>query len=179
MCELFLHLLNRGIAAGWLVLAILVLRPLLARAPGWVRPAMWGLVGLRLALPVTVESGGVQVRISGFVDRVDGWVHDGRLYLRVVDYKTGRKSFDLTEIWNGMGLQMLLYLFTLQDEGEALYHLPVEPAGVLYLPAREAVVEGSARMSEEERRRLVDRQLRRHGLILDDPAVLEAMERPG
>ena len=129
--------------------------------------------------PVTVENGGVQVRISGFVDRVDGWVHDGRLYLRVVDYKTGRKSFDLTEIWNGMGLQMLLYLFTLQDEGEALYHLPVEPAGVLYLPAREAVVEGSARMSEEERRRLVDRQLRRHGLILDDPAVLEAMERPG
>ena len=128
---------------------------------------------------MTVESGGVQVRISGFVDRVDGWVHDGRLYLRVVDYKTGRKSFDLTEIWNGMGLQMLLYLFTLQDEGEALYHLPVEPAGVLYLPAREAVVEGSARMSEEERRRLVDRQLRRHGLILDDPAVLEAMERPG
>ena len=57
MSELFLHLLNRGIAAGWLVLAILVLRPLLARAPGWVRPAMWGLVALRLILPVTVESG--------------------------------------------------------------------------------------------------------------------------
>lgn len=56
MSELFLHLVNRGLAAGWLVLAILVLRPLLARAPGWVRPAMWGLVGLRLVLPVTVES---------------------------------------------------------------------------------------------------------------------------
>ncbi len=129
--------------------------------------------------PVEVSDGGVQVRISGFVDRVDGWVHNGRLYLRVVDYKTGRKSFDLTEIWNGMGLQMLLYLFTLQEKGEALYHLPVEPAGVLYLPAREALVEGSRRMSEEERQKAVDKQLRRHGLVLDDPAVLAAMERPG
>lgn len=57
MCELFLRAVNRGAAAGWLVLAILMLRPLLSRAPGWVRTALWGLVGLRLALPVTVESG--------------------------------------------------------------------------------------------------------------------------
>ena len=94
---------------------------------------------------------GVTVSISGFVDRVDGWEHDGKLYLRVVDYKTGRKSFDLTDIWNGMGLQMLLYLFTLADEGEALYGKQIEPAGVLYLPAREAVVAGSRAMTEAER----------------------------
>ena len=42
--------------------------------------------------PVEITEGGVTLRISGFVDRVDGWVKDGRLYLRVVDYKTGRKS---------------------------------------------------------------------------------------
>ncbi len=129
--------------------------------------------------PVEVRTGGVCVSISGFVDRVDGWVHNGRLYLRVVDYKTGRKSFDLTEIWNGMGLQMLLYLFTLQEQGESLYGYPVEPAGVLYLPAREALVEGSSRMSEEERQKAVDKQLRRHGLVLDDPEVLAAMEQAG
>ena len=61
--------------------------------------------------PVELSVDGMTVSISGFVDRVDGWEHDGRLYLRVVDYKTGRKTFDLTDIWNGMGLQMLLYLF--------------------------------------------------------------------
>ena len=37
----------------------------------------------------------------------------------VVDYKTGRGSFDLTEVWHGLGLQMLLYLFTLEEEGTA------------------------------------------------------------
>ena len=58
--------------------------------------------------PVELSVDGMTVSISGFVDRVDGWVENGRLHLRVVDYKTGRKSFDLTEVWNGLGLQMLL-----------------------------------------------------------------------
>ena len=129
--------------------------------------------------PVELTVDGVTVSISGFVDRVDGWEHDGKLYLRVVDYKTGRKSFDLTDIWNGMGLQMLLYLFTLAEEGEALYGKQIEPAGVLYLPAREAVVAGSRAMTEAERRRKVDAELRRRGIVLDDPEVLSAMEELG
>ena len=129
--------------------------------------------------PVEFTVDGVTVSISGFVDRVDGWVHDGRLYLRVVDYKTGRKSFDLTEIWHGMGLQMLLYLFTLEEQGKALYNMEVTGAGVLYLPARDAVAAGSRTMSEGERKRQVDAQLRRKGVLLDDPAVLAAMEAPG
>ena len=123
---------------------------------------------------------GVTISISGFVDRVDGWVKDGRLNLRVVDYKTGRKSFDLTDVWNGMGLQMLLYLFTLRKEGKDLFggH-EIDPAGVLYLPARDAVIAGSRTMTEAARRQAVDRELRRRGLVLDDPEVLEAMEHPG
>ena len=130
--------------------------------------------------PVELEVDGVTISISGFVDRVDGWVKDGRLNLRVVDYKTGRKSFDLTDVWNGMGLQMLLYLFTLRKEGKDLFggH-EIDPAGVLYLPARDAVIAGSRTMTEAARRQAVDRELRRRGLVLDDPEVLEAMEHPG
>jgi len=127
--------------------------------------------------PVQLTVDGVTLSISGFVDRVDGWVKDEKLYLRVVDYKTGRKSFDLTEIWNGMGLQMLLYLFALEREGNSLYSHDVIPAGVLYLPARDAIIAGSRSMTEEERRRAVDKGLRRHGLLLNDPEVLSAMEK--
>ncbi len=126
--------------------------------------------------PVELREGEITLRISGFVDRVDGWTKDGRLYLRVVDYKTGRKSFDLTELWNGLGLQMLLYLFALEEKGEKLFGAVPTPAGVLYLPARDAVVAGSRDMDEVERRRLVDKELVRKGLILDDEDVLEAME---
>ena len=129
--------------------------------------------------PVELTVDGVTLSITGFVDRVDGWEHDGKLYLRVVDYKTGKKSFDLTEVWNGLGLQMLLYLFTLEDRGENYYKLPVEGAGVLYLPARDAIIQGSRTMSDEEWRKRVNKELTRSGLVLDDPAVLSAMEEPG
>ena len=128
--------------------------------------------------PVEVRANGVTLRISGFVDRVDGWEKDGRLYLRVVDYKTGRKSFDLTEVWNGLGLQMLLYLFTLEEKGEKLFDLPPASAGVLYLPARDALIDGSRTMDEAERRAKLDRELKRDGLILDDEEVIRAMEHP-
>ena len=129
--------------------------------------------------PVELTADGVTLSVSGFVDRVDGWLHDGRLYLRVVDYKTGRKSFDMTEVWNGLGLQMLLYLFTLEEKGQALYGAPVESAGVLYLPARDAVIRGSRTMTDEAWQKAVDKELVRSGLVLDDPAVLEAMEPAG
>ena len=129
--------------------------------------------------PVEFTVDGVTLSITGFVDRVDGWVHDGKLYLRVVDYKTGKKSFDLTEVWNGLGLQMLLYLFTLEDRGEKYYGQPVEGAGVLYLPARDAVIRGSRTMSDEAWRKQLDKELTRSGLVLDDPEVLSAMETPG
>ena len=126
--------------------------------------------------PVELTADGVTVSVSGFVDRVDGWEKDGRLYLRVVDYKTGRKSFDLTDVWNGLGLQMLLYLFTLREEGQAVFGKEIVPSGVLYLPARDAVIAGSRTMTEAERRKEVDAQLRRKGLVLEDGDVLEAME---
>ncbi len=129
--------------------------------------------------PVEFTVDGVTVSVSGFVDRVDAWEKDGKLYLRVVDYKTGRKTFDLTDVWNGLGLQMLLYLFTLKEEGRELFGKEIVPAGVLYLPARDAVVAGSRTMTEAERRRAVDSQLKRKGLVLEDAEVLEAMERSG
>ena len=126
--------------------------------------------------PVELTMDGITVSVSGFVDRVDGWEKDGRLYLRVVDYKTGRKSFDLTDVWNGLGLQMLLYLFTLKREGKNFFGKDIIPAGVLYLPARDAVIAGSRTMTDAERQKAVDSQLRRKGLVLDDSEVLDAME---
>lgn len=56
MTELFLAILNTGIMAGWVVLAVLLLRLLLRKAPAWVKCALWGIVGLRLIWPFRIES---------------------------------------------------------------------------------------------------------------------------
>ncbi len=56
MSKLFLHLLNISITAGWIVLVVVLLRFVLKKAPKWIRVVLWGLVALRLMLPVSIES---------------------------------------------------------------------------------------------------------------------------
>lgn len=125
---------------------------------------------------VAVEREELSMRLVGKVDRVDGWVKDGKLYLRVVDYKTGKKAFDLSEVQYGLGIQMLLYLFALERDGEKHFGMPVVPAGVLYLPARETLVREKRTATQEQIEKDLQKELRRSGLVLQDAEVLQAME---
>ncbi|MBR2716335.1 MAG: PD-(D/E)XK nuclease family protein, partial [Oscillospiraceae bacterium] len=127
--------------------------------------------------PVTLTEGEEELSIEGLVDRVDGWVHNGRLYLKIVDYKTGKKSFSLSDIWYGMGMQMLIYLFALANGGESRYKMEIVPAGVLYVPAREAYLNQPRDIPDEKLAEARARELRRSGLLLSDDEVLEAMGR--
>ena len=115
-------------------------------------------------------------QLRGFVDRVDAWKENGRNYYRVVDYKTGRKDFDYCDVFNGLGLQMLLYLFALEQEGECLLGRKPKPAGVQYFPARVPLVSSDGELSDDEAIEERKSYWKRKGLILDDKDVLRAME---
>lgn len=56
METVFLSLLNRSMAAGWLILAVVALRLPLKKAPRWITAALWGLVAVRLICPFSFES---------------------------------------------------------------------------------------------------------------------------
>ena len=56
MSEVFLKVVNMSISAGWLVLAVLVLRLILKKAPKWVNVLLWGIVAVRLICPFSIES---------------------------------------------------------------------------------------------------------------------------
>ena len=121
-----------------------------------------GFGGRAGALPaITVTAGDTTLSVTGKVDRGDGWLKNGKLYLRVVDYKTGKKAFDLADVRYGLGIQMLLYLFALRRYGGAYFGAEVEPAGVLYLPARDVIKKADRAISPEKLHTLLQNELRR------------------
>lgn len=133
-------------------------------------PDAEGVVSLRLP---TAE-GSVQVR--GSIDRVDLYRRfDGTVFVRVVDYKTGTKTFDMNELTAGLGTQMLLYLFILCDNSRRYLEEEgaLRPGGVLYHPLSDLVIT----KGQDTAQRL--KQMRMSGILLDDPSVVLAMEKEG
>ena len=122
---------------------------------------------------IEVGTRNMPASLRGFVDRVDLWQEDGRHYFRVVDYKTGKKDFDYCDVYNGVGLQMLLYLFALERGGYGT------AAGVQYFPARVPLLNVEGRLLEEEAQALRLKEWKRKGLLLQDEAVLDAMDPDG
>lgn len=121
-------------------------------------------------LRVRAETGQT-VLVGGTIDRIDSYVRpSGEKFVRVVDYKTGKKEFKLSDVLYGLNMQMLIYLAALTENGVQL------PAGVLYMPAAEPSVSAAQGMSEEKIRQEADKQLRMSGVVLDDTQILLAME---
>lgn len=125
---------------------------------------------------ISISSNHMDASLRGFVDRVDIWKDKDRNYYRVVDYKTGKKDFDYCDVFNGLGMQMLLYLFALQENGETLLGDSPIPAGVQYFPARVPVLSLEGTLTDEEIAFERKSTWKRKGLILNDDDILYAME---
>ena len=126
--------------------------------------------------PIAFRGHEMSAILRGFVDRVDTWACGKSSYYRIVDYKTGRKDFDYCDVFNGVGLQMLLYLFALQESGSTVVGENPIPAGVQYFPARAPYVSADGRLTELDADKERGKDWKRKGLLLKDEQVLQAME---
>ncbi len=122
--------------------------------------------------PLRIEDGqGGVVTVGGTIDRADVvTMPDGREYVRVIDYKTGKKLFRLADVLYGLNMQMLIYLAALVENGQEI------PAGILYMPAAEPSVTVDRGVDEEKIKKEADRQMRMSGLVLDNDGIIRAME---
>lgn len=83
------------------------------------------------AIEIEVEDNKI-LRLNGVIDRVDKMLlEDGSVYVKIVDYKSSTKSLDINKIYNGLQLQLVLYMNTLTEKGNA------EPGGMFYFKVNE------------------------------------------
>lgn len=125
---------------------------------------------------VKIPNASIEAELRGFVDRVDVWKRGDATYFRVVDYKTGKKSFDYCDVFNGVGLQMLIYLFALEKEGQNILPGKRVSAGVQYFPARAPYLTVDGSMTEQEAEDARRSAWKRSGLLLSDEQSLRAMD---
>ncbi len=118
----------------------------------------------------------ININIIGTVDRVDVFTEKtGKRYIRVVDYKSGSKKFELSNIINGINLQMFIYLMCL-NQGKQKYS-DADSAGVLYMPARELSPSLERDDSEAQAQSLLNKHYKMSGAVLENRDVLMAMDK--
>ncbi len=127
---------------------------------------------------INLENGGT-IKLIGDVDRVDAYETEHNTFIRIVDYKTGGKQFSLGEVFAGLNMQMLIYLFAIWQNGGNLYK-NVTPAGILYYQAKSPRVSESKKLSRHADAATVSKsikeRLRMSGMVLDNITVISAME---
>ena len=119
---------------------------------------------------------GENVAVYGSVDRVDIMQSEGHTYLRIIDYKTGNKSFKLSDILYGLNLQMLLYLYSIKLKGGEKYG-DIIPAGILYMPATvQDIAVNDTSMTDSKIQSKLNLNLKMNGLLLDEVKVIKGMD---
>lgn len=126
---------------------------------------------------------GTKAYLYGTIDRVDTYEKDGNVFVRVVDYKTGSKTFKASDIKKGLNLQLLIYLFTIWKGGDSEFRRnlagggEILPAGMLYFSAAPDSFKSSSYLSRGEAENAAKKSISRTGLLLADEDVLSAMDR--
>lgn len=114
--------------------------------------------------------------LNGRIDRVDKLNLEGETYLRIIDYKTGSKKFDLNKFYNGLQMQLLVYLDALINNSENIVENQAMPGAILYFRIDDPILKSKGDLTEEEIKSEVLKELKLEGLLLDDVKVVKAMD---
>lgn len=119
-----------------------------------------------------------RMHLRGRIDRVDTYEEKDKVYVRIIDYKSGNTSFSLLNLYHGLQLQLVVYMNAAMELVGKKYPVKqVEPAGIFYYHVKHPMVEGIGTESDEEIRSALLEQLKLNGLVNETPEVYQAMDR--
>ncbi len=127
--------------------------------------------------PITIElSSGEKIVLNGRIDRIDTMKTGDGTYVRVIDYKSGSKKFKLSDIYDGLQIQLVTYLDALSERGGNGIEAPVIPAGMLYFKLDDPIIKGSREADADKIEKAIMKQLKMKGLVLSNVELVKNMD---
>lgn len=118
-----------------------------------------------------------KMRLKGRIDRIDTYETDDKVYVRIIDYKSGNTSFSLLNLYHGLQLQLVIYLNAALELMEKRHPgKTAQTAGIFYYHIENPMVDGTGTESEEEIRQAVLSQLKLNGLVRSEQEIYRAMD---
>lgn len=112
------------------------------------------------------------LNLRGRIDRVDLFEEEGKIYVKVIDYKSGSTSFDLMSLYYGLQLQLGVYLSAAMDLVKEEYPThEVHPAGVFYYNLDDPIVAKTSAVEEE-----IEKKLSMNGLVNASKAIVPFLD---
>ncbi len=117
---------------------------------------------------------------GGRIDRMDLYETGEKVYVKIIDYKTGNARFDLASLYYGLQLQLAAYLNgAIELEKKKHPDKTVEPAGIFYYNIHDPLVSGQAGEDEKSREKKILKELRMNGLASGEGEILEKLDPTG
>ena len=130
------------------------------------------------ALTFPLEDGS-SMKLKGRIDRMDLYEDEKNVYVKIIDYKSGSTTFDLSSVYYGLQMQLVVYLdAAVEAEKKKHPDKMVIPAGIFYYNIKDPVVEiETPDTTEKEIRDLILKELRMNGLVNEKEEIVSLMDK--
>lgn len=128
-----------------------------------------------LTIPVSEEE---SMRLHGRIDRMDLYEDEEHVYVKVIDYKSGQTAFDLSSVFYGLQLQLVVYLDAAVELEKKKTNKLVIPAGIFYYNIKDPIVEkADVLIKKKEIEKLLLAKMQMNGLVNQEQDILKLLDR--
>ena len=119
-----------------------------------------------------------KMHLQGRIDRIDVSEDTEHVYVKVIDYKSGNRKFDLAALYYGLQLQLVVYMnAAMEMESRKHPDKEIVPAALLYYHIDDPTIETPVELTDEQINEQILAKLRMNGVVNSDPGVVERLDR--
>lgn len=119
-----------------------------------------------------------KMHLQGRIDRIDVSEDAEHVYVKVIDYKSGNRKFDLAALYYGLQLQLVVYMnAAMEMESRKHPDKEIVPAALLYYHIDDPTIETPVELTDEQINEQILAKLRMNGVVNSDPGVVERLDR--